>query len=1025
MEARGHEPIRRGVSWGGVAQGPGAGPGSLGYGRGVRQGMGQAGTSPTTNSCKRDDHSWVKGKQAVTPPDSQLGRKTNLSRSASLSEKELKEARTRSQIIAAQLSVPSNSRGVQLFNRRRQRVNAFTKVSFGEGGGGGEGESEEGGEGVGIERESKSENFGTSPRSSEATWENKRAVESEDRDLNRENSQAKLPWSSSGALDSNRGNIIMEDQGESAIREVEDVDGAQERHFLPVKEKEEEEDLSVEPVDELRDEMAVRDDSNRAGAGQGQAKVNGAFAADSAETPGEMPNGCHDAPSKPFTPVAAQPPSTIVNRTARPFFSPCTVQRSPASSPAMDIPPAPSYSTPPLPAFPEPPTPTYAVEPPPGAFSEPPRSGPPRPTFSPPPPAPSYPTPPLPSYSSPPPLAMMPGPSPGPPPAAHYIPQTAPKPTYIPQMLAERPRSQTPIRTGILDEGVVKRNTRKSMFTFQEKPKIAPNPELLSLVQGVDEKKKQRPAAMAAASMAENVPEEELLALGAEASNFLAKEEEEQQQRDRVVENAAPAWSSSLKSSRTAARAEHKPEHKPEQALTNAAGKGAELFAKRQSRMEKYVLDNTTATTAASRRDGQIRSPSPTMSLPPSWVYQSNRPGRVKAIANASNVSVEISKTLKAQQQQQQQASQRRNFPAYGASASASPAPPAPAALQSTVLENGCTRMEMELSRHQPYQLNSSLFILNPAPKDPMSSLPRGAPLPPRPVVGAAGSAYGRQTSLPSPNVPTQFSSPVSYRPACFSPPLPLSPREFSSPVAAFAPDRVASPRSNVQAPRPTFSARKAGIEAQTKKETPATPTASRTPTMTRRFSSPEGPTNLVWSPTPSITSAPSPRPIHRAMTTSPVSPLWETRCQSPVVSQDTKANHRLLAKNIINAAKRKNSPSPGTLSGHGLPISPPGGGSGGIGGGILSFEHKPLSPFQPRSLGSQSPTFTSPPPTPTHMIRSPVRLYNTRSLTDSDASVESEDSGMRSPGVRTYNTCPRGWGGSLRIKRGNVSADL
>ncbi|KAG5264050.1 hypothetical protein AALO_G00271590 [Alosa alosa] len=1013
MEARGHEPLRRGVSWGGVAQGPGTGPGSLGYGRGVRQGMGQAGTSPTTNSCKRDDHSWVKGKQAVTSADSQLGRKTNLSRSASLSEKELKEARTRSQIIAAQLSVPSNSRGVQLFNRRRQRVNAFTKVSFGEGGGGGGGggeaeESEGRGEGIGIERESKSENFGTSPRSSELTWENKCTIESKDRDLNRENSKAKLPWSS-GTLDSNRGNSIMEDQGESAIREVEDVDGAQERHFLPVKEKEEEEeDLSVEPVDELRDEMAVRDDSNRAAqaiAGQGKAKVNGAYAGDSVETPGEMPNGCHDTPSKPFTPVAAQSSATIVNRTARPFFSPSTVQRSPAPSPAMDIPPAPSYSTPPRPAFPEPPTPTYAVEPPPGAFSEPPRSGPPRPTFSPPPPAPSYPTPPLPSYSSPPPLAVMTGPSPGPPPAAHYIPQTAPKPTYIPQMLTER-RPQTPIRTGILDEGVVRRNTRKSMFTFQEKPKIAPNPELLSLVQGVDEKKKQRPVAAAA----ESVPEEELLALGAEASNFLAKEEEEEEERERVVESAAPAWSSSLKSSRAAARAEHKAEHKPEQALTNAAGKGAELFAKRQSRMEKYVLDNTT------RRDGQIRSPSPTMSLPPSWVYQSNMPGRVKAIANASNVSVEISKTLKAQQ-----ATQKRNFPAYGASASAASRAPPLATLPSAVLENGCTRMEMELSRHQPYQLNSSLFILNPT-KDPVSSLPRGAP-PPKPVV--TGSSYSRQTSLPS-SVPSQFSSPVSYRPACFSPPLPLSPREVSSPVAAFTPERVASPRSNVQAPRPTFSARKAGIEAQTKKETPATPTASRTPTMTRRFSSPEGPTNLVWSPTPSITSAPSPRPIHRAMTTSPVSPLWETRCQSPIVGQDTKANHRLLAKNIINAAKRKNSPSPGALSSHGLPISPPGGGSGGgIGGGILSFEHKPLSPFQPRSLGSQSPTFTSPPPTPTHMIRSPVRLYNTRSLTDSDASVESEDSGMRSPGVRTYNTCPRGWGGSLRIKRGNVSADL
>ncbi|XP_031413796.1 synaptopodin [Clupea harengus] len=987
METRGHEPVRRGVSLPGGGPGPdqspGSGPGSLSS-RGVRQGTelaGQAGTSPTADSWKKDKHSWVKGKPAVTSADSQLGRKTNLSRSASLSEKELKEARSRSQIIAAQLSVPSNSRGVQLFNRRRQRVNAFTLVSFGEGGGGGgdgegEGEGEE--EGRGEEEESKSEHFGTSPRSSELTWENKQTAENKDRDLNHRNSEAKLPWSSC-ALQS-RGNSIMEDQGE-AVHDVEDVDNSvQERHFLPVKEKEEEEE---ESADVLREEVTVKDDNNSAAqpsAGQREGKVNGAYAGASVETPGEISNGCHDSPSKPLTSVAKQSSSTIVNRTARPFFSPSTVQISPGSSPAMDIPPAPSYSMPPLPAFPEPPTPTYAVDPALHAFSEPPRSGPLKPAFSPPPPAPSYPTPPLPSYSSPIPPATMPGPSPRPQPA-HYIPRTAPKPTYIPQMLTER-RPQTPIRSGILDEGAARRGTRKSMFTFQEKPKVSPNPDLLSLVQGVDEKKKQRP-------LPENVHEEELLALGAEASNFLASEE-------RVVEDMAPAWSSCLKSSRTAARVEHK----PEQALTNVSGKGAELFAKRQSRVEKYVLENA-------RRDGQIRSPSPTMSLPPSWVFPSNMPGRVKAIATASNVSTQISKTLKAQQ-----ATQKNNLPARAPAPAPAPAPPSP------VLENGCTKMEMELSKHQPYQLNSSLFILNPT-KDPLSSLPRGAP-PPKPVV--MGQSYARQTSLPT-HVPSQFSAPVNYRPACFSPPLPLSPREVTLPVMTFAPERVASPRSAVgQAPRPTFSARKAGIEAQTKKETPAMPTASRTPTLTRRFSSPEGPANLVWSPSPSTTSAPSPRPVHRAMTTSPVSPLWETRCQSPIISQDTKANHRLLAKNIINAAKRKNSPSPGALSGHGLPISPPGGGSGG---GILSYEHKPLSPFQPRSLGSQSPTFTSPPPTPTRMIRSPVRLYNTRSLTDSDASVESEDSGMRSPGVRTYNTCPRGWGGSLRIKRGSVHADL
>lgn len=57
-----------------------------------------------------------------------------MSRSTSFTEKDLKEAKARSQQIAAQLTTPpsSNSRGVQLFNRRRQRVNEFTLESHGQ-----------------------------------------------------------------------------------------------------------------------------------------------------------------------------------------------------------------------------------------------------------------------------------------------------------------------------------------------------------------------------------------------------------------------------------------------------------------------------------------------------------------------------------------------------------------------------------------------------------------------------------------------------------------------------------------------------------------------------------------------------------------------------------------------------------------------------------------------------------------------------------------------------------------------------
>lgn len=163
-----------------------------------------------------------------------------------------------------------------------------------------------------------------------------------------------------------------------------------------------------------------------------------------------------------------------------------------------------------------------------------------------------------------------------------------------------------------------------------------------------------------------------------------------------------------------------------------------------------------------------------------------------------------------------------------------------------------------------------------------------------------------------------------------------------------------------------------------------------------------------------------STKPLYKSSAPSPVPMSRDNSCMSPTPNNlDSKANHRLLAKNIINAAKRKNSPSPGALSGHNLPISP-------LGKSHHDFDcHKPpVSLIQSRASGAQSPTFTSPPPTPTQGICSPVRLYNTRSLTDSDASIESEDSGLRSPGPHPYNTSPRGWG-SLRVKRSTVSTDL
>lgn len=601
---------------------------------------------------------------------------------------------------------------------------------------------------------------------------------SEGKDLNCKNSTTQ-PLSQPGRV-----HLVGDNTEDREIFKEEDMEEhiIQERHFLPVKEEQEEEQEAGDKVlEEL--EVKVKDEippgSNNT---DGEAEINGNWHKGPV-LPGKLLNGCHSTSEPERASVStSKQTSTIINRTARPFFSPLTVQSPETVSPVMDIPPPPSYTTPPLPAF---------TAPQPVAFS-------------PPPPPPSYPTPPLPAftnqppqsyYSSPPPMSPVTSPSSPPPskvpnssesqypPMPHCAPPTAPKPSsFVPQPAEER-KLIAPIKTGILEESAARRANKKSMFTFKEKPVVSPNPELLSLVQGADKRKKQGPQ-----SVPEPASEEELLALGAEASNFLAKEE------DRVDEAKAPEWASCLRSSRTRPRAEHR----PEQTLTNVSGKGAELFAKRQSRMEKFIAEKQSG--------GQIRSPSPTMSLPPSWVYPSNMPGRVKAIVKNSDISVQLSENLKAQQAVKQSPQQK----------------PAPAPIpEPPPLENGCSKIEMDLSRHQPYQLKSSLFILNPV-KDPISTLPRGAP---QSRNLTSTQSFSRQISLPN-NPLSHFST------QCMSPQLPLSPTRgrgeytsnsaleqprITSPTSppTFAAERVSSPRSGVQAPRPTFSAKKAGIVAQ------------------------------------------------------------------------------------------------------------------------------------------------------------------------------------------------------------------
>ncbi|XP_001341280.3 synaptopodin 2-like protein isoform X1 [Danio rerio] len=144
-------------------------------------------------------------------------------------------------------------------------------------------------------------------------------------------------------------------------------------------------------------------------------------------------------------------------------------------------------------------------------------------------------------------------------------------------------------RTGILQEAC-RRSTKKPMFSAQEEKKAPSfNPELLSLVQNFDDRSRSGVEAGF-----ESGPEEDFLNLGAEACNFM------QAQKNRLPPPVAP-----------------KPGH-PAPEMPQMRGKGAELFARRQSRMDRYVVDKQPKSPA------QPRDPSPTPSLPGNWKYSPN-----------------------------------------------------------------------------------------------------------------------------------------------------------------------------------------------------------------------------------------------------------------------------------------------------------------------------------------------------------------------------------------------------------------
>ncbi|XP_060092636.1 synaptopodin 2-like protein [Heteronotia binoei] len=346
-------------------------------------------------------------------------------------------------------------------------------------------------------------------------------------------------------------------------------------------------------------------------------------------------------------------------------------------------------------------------------------------------------------------------------------------------------------RTGILQEAR-RRSSKKPMFKpAEEKKKNSPNPELLSLVQNLDEKPKgdQHGAGF------ESGPEEDFLSLGAEACNFM-------QPSARKLKNpppVAPKPQPPLGNGRS-----------PAHDISRLKGKGAELFAKRQSRMDKFVVE------AAPTPGPKARSPSPTPSLPSSWKYSPNIRAPPPIAYNPLH------------------------SPFYPLAASKSQASKAESRVKKAPSQKPGIQA-IDFLRHQPYQLKSAMFCFGETPGSAGQAQQHGLSFTPakQVPVKTARTYEIRRFSTPAPGptsgslaltvlaprAATTLDEPI-WRAERASTSAPVSPGPSQAPPAQYqsspelrqaglaASPGPASLPSGFQVARPRFSAAQTGMQA-------------------------------------------------------------------------------------------------------------------------------------------------------------------------------------------------------------------
>ncbi|NWV75115.1 SYP2L protein, partial [Dasyornis broadbenti] len=734
----------------------------------------------------------------LTTTYAEKAKQAKLHRHESIQEKNVKEAKTKCRTIASLLTDAPNphSKGVLMFKKRRQRAKKYTLVSFGSVD---EDRSYEEEDGVFPTSESEFDEEGFSDARSltnHSDWDNTYL----DIEKSKSDSEQKEEKQKGLSEASGKGARLFEQQRERAGKyTVEKTPVQRSPELAPAAQPKQRTVNGDMPVPEKADNMPL---SIHLEAVQVPSKQ-----------PATVPTQLLTAPSPTFFPP---PPSTpepfsasstsMFNRSARPFTPGFSGQR-PATSSVIFRPSAPKKPTECLSAQSTVVPPFSPVAPgTPANAPVPTQRGPVSSSTSLYIPAPGRPTSPLESQpkgggSAP---EIKPSANTARTSTTSIFLSTPSKPGAMPRSPSEpltsrEQRIAVPApRTGILQEAR-RRGNKKPMFSkIEEKKKNSPNPELLSLVQNLDEKPKgDHPGAGF-----ESGPEEDFLSLGAEACNFM-------QSSGRKFKTPPPVAPKPQQDAGLVNGAQDMPQLK---------GKGAELFAKRQSRMDKYVVETTP------KPEYKPRTPSPSPSLPSSWKYSPNIRAPPPIAYNPMH------------------------SPFYPLAASKSQANKAESKVKKAPGQKSGIKV-IDIMRHQPYQLKSAMFCFGDPPSPSTQNTPgqttsqagssfmgakqvpvkiaktqeirrfsTPAPMPASSSLAPTVLVPRSATTLDEPLWRTEMASSAPATPAPFQVELSPSPKPYQSSTEPGQVRQGPSPNSasasRFQVARPKFSAARTGMQA-------------------------------------------------------------------------------------------------------------------------------------------------------------------------------------------------------------------